>query len=212
MRPLTSVDKAASTPTAGGMAVEEHIPALLPSSPSGSNLASRMRLCGPLHCHHRWTLSRVRAGASARWLPRRRDRPELLQQTEGVLLDEVLHDPAVHDAEQADPGACDGFPGRGDTQERALLGAAPGPTNRHLVPLGEKVLHCDRGVGKCAAQRAQEPQEAVAVHRGIASVVDDVAGREQLVGEPGVAGADEPFPEPPDESLVVSCGHRLTLL
>jgi hypothetical protein len=67
-------------------------------------------------------------------------------------------------------------------------------------------------VGKSGAQRAQELQEAVAVHWGIAGVVDGVAGREQLVGERGVAGADEPFPEPPDECLVVCCGHRLTFL
>jgi hypothetical protein len=35
----------ASTQAGGGIAAEEHIPALLSSSPCGSNLASRMRLC-----------------------------------------------------------------------------------------------------------------------------------------------------------------------
>ena len=40
-----AANEAASTQAAGGMAVGERIPALLPSSPSGSNLASRMRMC-----------------------------------------------------------------------------------------------------------------------------------------------------------------------
>src|SRR5215211_6763064 len=110
-----------------------------------------MQVCGPLHRRHRWTLSRGCEGASARWLPRRRDRPELLQQTERVLLDEVLHDPAVRDAEQADPGARDGFAGRGDTQERALLGAAPG-----IRPPGEAVAGSGIGLFRIANGRIVE--------------------------------------------------------
>jgi hypothetical protein len=41
--------KPASTQAGGGIAVEEHIPASLPSSPSSSDRASRVRLCGALY-------------------------------------------------------------------------------------------------------------------------------------------------------------------
>src|SRR5690242_8250679 len=73
---------------------------------------------------------------------------ELAQQAEFVQAAPALHDAAVADAPDIDPGQGDGPAGRWHAEKRALLRAAGGEVLDHQITLADQDVHLAVPVGE----------------------------------------------------------------
>src|SRR5215471_721826 len=122
------------------------------------------------------------------------DQPELAQQAELVEPPPALHDAAVADAPDVDPGKGDGMPERRHAENFALLCAAGGEVLDHQVTLAHQDVHLAVPVGEAGAEDGSGRPHALPVarnaDRGI--MVDELLGKvvvdgaEFTLGEQGV--------------------------
>ena len=106
---------------------------------------------------------------------------------------QLLGDPPVAEAEDLDRRGADGAAGGGPAHVASGVRGHPGVASHHLVPGGHHVLHLDPEVGE---HRPQQRYDALDVLRapgreGVAGVVADVVGGDDLVGHGQVAPAPQ---------------------
>src|SRR5262249_22189321 len=122
------------------------------------------------------------------------DQPELAQQAELVEPPPALHDAAVADAPDVDPGKGDGMPGRRHAEQFVLMSAAVCEVLYHKVTLADQDVHLAVPVGEGGAEDGSGRPHALPAgrdaDRGI--MVDEllgevvVDGAEVTLGEQGV--------------------------
>jgi hypothetical protein len=145
-------------------------------------------------------LGRVRVGA--------RDRADLLHQVQEVGHAPVLGDLAVLDPEEPVRGPGSPLPAGRDADEVALVGPAPDHARGDDVALGHHLLDREVHVGERAAEHPRDHLHALEpLRRAGRTAVVDVALREQLGDEVGVAVVDDLLDEPGVDLFVLLLGQ-----
>lgn len=121
------------------------------------------------------------------------DGAKLLHQTHAIHQAPMFHELAISNTDDVDHAKGYALAGGRDAQKLALLGAAPGHADYHLVAFGEDVINCGFEIWEGAAQHDGQHFYALAVIRyaGWELFVVNEVGRRYFANDTDVSPVEE---------------------
>jgi hypothetical protein len=117
------------------------------------------------------------------------DCAKLHHETHAIHLAPMFHKLAPTDADDVDYSKGYALAGWRNAHERALLGAAPGRTDHHLIAFGENIVYCDFEVWEGAAEHGDQLFDALTITRysGWQVFAFNEVGRKELIDQTRVS-------------------------